>query len=98
MSMGNTRSFLTSDGNKRSLMLVKNKKKTTEPILITENQVKLPTQCYGIVFRKALIFQTGLPDVYKEVTCELLEDGKTVAFDPADNLNGKYAVIAYLSG
>lgn len=79
-------------------MILKNKNKTTDPIRIIDGKAELPSQCYGIVFNKALVFEEGVPDVCQTATCELLEDGKTVAFDPDDELENKYAVIAYLSG
>lgn len=71
---------------------------TTERLLISNDAISLVFKTAGdIVNNHALIFNdlTGM-DV-SEFTCHISTDGWSVQFDPSDNLNGKYAVVSYIT-
>jgi len=72
---------------------------TTERILIQNDQIALPMVILGdIIHNKALIFdgvQEDLYYIYDEATCTT--NNNIVYFDPSDNLNGRYAIVSYLT-
>lgn len=71
---------------------------TTDRLLIFEDKITLPRKSFGaIIWNMAIIFDDFSSNVIAaEATCSLDPDQITVNFDPADNLNMKYAVVSYL--
>ena len=71
---------------------------TTERLQIFNNQILLPFKVHGdIVNDYALIFDDRTTIVVREFTCKISADGFSVEFDPNDNVNGKYAVVSYMT-
>jgi hypothetical protein len=71
---------------------------TIDRIPIWNNEITLPTPAIGdIIFGLAMIYDHAESYVFFEATCSLSEDKSKVLFDPADNLNYKYAVVSYLT-
>lgn len=70
---------------------------TTEKTLIQDNKITLPHQALGdLIFNYAMIYQDLTSPPFIEATCVVQDDGFTVSFNPADNVNGWYAVVSYL--
>lgn len=71
---------------------------TTERLLISNGAISLPFKAAGdIVNNYALIFDDLTTTVVSEFTCHISADSWSVQFDPGDDLNGKYAVVSYIT-
>jgi hypothetical protein len=71
---------------------------TIPKTLISNNEIILPKPALsGIVYNYAMIYNEIDAPYFIEVTCELSPDNQRVLFDPLDSLNGKYAVVTYLT-
>lgn len=65
---------------------------------INNNIIELNETAIGdALFNSARIFEDEQSNIFFEVTCLISSDGSKVIFDPADNLNGLYGVVSYLS-
>lgn len=71
---------------------------TTEKILISNNEINLQKTALGdIVHNMALVFDNLNSIYYTEYSCTINPTGNKVLFEQSDNLNGKYAIISYLT-
>jgi hypothetical protein len=71
---------------------------TTERLLISNGAISLPFKAAGdIVNNYALIFDDLTTTVVNEFACHISADSWDVQFDASDDLNGKYAVVSYIT-
>lgn len=71
---------------------------TLDKVQITNNKISLSNVVDGdIVQGYALIRDTDVTNIIDEYTCTVGQFFNTIEFDPADNLNGKYATVTYLA-
>lgn len=71
---------------------------TTDRILISGNEIELPSKAYGsVVNSAAFIYLNTSTNVIMEYTCRVSADGWFIEFNQFDNLNGRYAVVTFLT-
>ena len=71
---------------------------TTPHLLITNNKITLPKIALGdIIFNTARIYEINDYGVFTEYNCSVNVEGTEVIFDAIDNLNGKYAIVSYMT-